>query len=260
MTIYYEQHGSGPDIVLVHGWGMNGHVWGPTVKALSENYRVTVVDLPGHARSNNEVPDPFTLELLAETIVELVSPAIWIGWSLGGMVSMTAAQLWPDKIEGLVLVGSTPKFVQSDDWKDGIPPALLSTFASDLGKDYQKVITRFLSLQVGEDDDSRQLLRQLRKQIFQYPAPETDVLLAGLSLLRQSDLRMSLPEISQPTLVVHGGYDRLVPEAAARYLVDYLPKAHLVLFAKAGHLPFLSQTTDFIQRVGEFYDRCLLSS
>jgi len=260
VTIYYEQHGSGPDIVLVHGWAMNGHVWAPVVKELAKKYRVTIVDLPGHARSSDEAPDPFTLESLAETIVELVSPAIWVGWSLGGMVSMTAAQRWPDKVSGLVLVGTTAKFVQSEDWKHGMPSALLSAFASDLGNDYQKVITRFLSLQIGQDSDSRELLRQLRKQVFQYPAPETEVLLAGLGLLQQSDLRADLPKVCQPALVVHGGYDRLVPEAAARHLIDYLPDGRLALFPTAGHLPFLSQPADFIERFDEFCQRCLVSS
>src|SRR5690606_2848134 len=51
MSAFVETHGAGPDLVLVHGWGLHGGLFGPLVPLLAERRRVHVVDLPGHGRS-----------------------------------------------------------------------------------------------------------------------------------------------------------------------------------------------------------------
>ena len=117
MNIYYEQSGHGPDVVLVHGWGSHGGVWTDMARALSADYRVIVPDLPGHGRSRDLLPAPYTPETLAEGVRSgLSGPAVWVGWSMGGLVALAAAQHYPQDLTRLVLVGATPKYVQSADW------------------------------------------------------------------------------------------------------------------------------------------------
>ena len=93
MILYYEQHGQGPDVVLVHGWAQHGGIWTDVARALSAEFRVTVPDLPGHGRSRDFLPRAFTADALAEEVRRVLpGPATWVGWSLGGFVALAAVQ------------------------------------------------------------------------------------------------------------------------------------------------------------------------
>ena len=257
MNIYYEQQGQGPDVVLLHGWSFHGGVWADVARALSINYRVTVFDLPGHGRSRDAVPSEFTPEVLADTVRRVVpGPAIWIGWSLGGFIALAAAQHHPEQLSKLVLVGATPKYVRSADWPHAMLPSVLAQFAQDVETDYAATFTRFLSLQSAAGED-RDMLRKLRDELFLYGEPAKGALRGGLQLLRDEDRRAVLPGINIPTLVIHGERDRLVPVGAAQYVASHLPDARLEIIPGAGHAPFLSHPSVFMQKLNEFvqYDK-----
>ena len=91
--------GEGPDLVMLHGWGMHSGVWQTVVEALGKNFRLHCVDLPGHGRSHNS--EALTTlakwtECVAQTMrPRLAGPACWCGWSLGGMVATQLAQNYP---------------------------------------------------------------------------------------------------------------------------------------------------------------------
>lgn len=251
MTIYYERSGHGPDVVLVHGWGMHGGVWTDIARGLSSEFRVTVPDLPGHGRSRDFRPREYTPEVLAdETRRVLAGPAVWVGWSLGAFVALGAAQEYPQAVAKLVLVGATPKYVQSADWPHAMSPAVLRQFALNLEQDYVATLTRFLSLQTGGED--REVLRRLREEMFRHGQPPVAALRDGLRLLEREDRRAALATITAPTLVIHGERDRFVPVAAARFLAAHLSQAHLEIARGAGHAPFLSQPALFLEQLRGF--------
>ncbi len=257
MTLYYEQHGQGPDVVLLHGWSFHGGVWADVARALAARYRVTVIDLPGHGRSRDAVLRAFTPETLAESVQRVVpGPAIWIGWSLGGFIALAAAQHTPQTVTKLVLVSATPKYVRSADWPHAMLPSVLAQFAQDIETDYAATFTRFLSLQSAAGED-RDMLRKLRDELFLHGEPAKGALRGGLQLLRDEDRRAVLPGIKVPTLVIHGERDRLVPVGAAQYVADRLPDARLEIIPGAGHAPFLSHPAVFMQKLNEFvqYDK-----
>ena len=252
MTLYYEQHGQGPDVVLVHGWAQHGGIWTDVARALSADFRVTVPDLPGHGRSRDFLPREFTADILSEEVRRVLSgPAIWIGWSLGGFVALAAAQRDPQAVAKLVLVGATPKYVQSADWPHAMPLAVLEQFALNLEQDYAATLDRFLSLQMAAGED-RSVLRRLRDEMFRHGEPPAAALHEGLRLLREEDRRAALPGIAVPTLVVHGERDRIVPVGAAGFLAAHLPRAQLGLVPGAGHAPFLSHTLYFLEKLKDF--------
>ncbi|MDH5511609.1 MAG: alpha/beta fold hydrolase, partial [Gammaproteobacteria bacterium] len=183
MTTYCEQSGDGPDVVLVHGWGSHGGVWTEIARDLSADYRVTVPDLPGHGRSSDFLPPAYTPEALAGEILPLLSgPAVWVGWSMGGLVALAAAQWHPRQVTRLVLVGATPKYVQSADWPHAMSPTVLDQFARNLEQDYTGTLERFLTLQMAAGEN-RDVLRRLRSEMFRYGEPPTAALRAGLRLL-----------------------------------------------------------------------------
>ncbi len=243
MKLFVETQGAGPDLVLIHGWGLHGGIWGELPSLLARDFRVSTVDLPGHGRS--PLPDgEITLRSMTDSIVgQTGKPAVWIGWSLGGLVALDAARRHAASVAKLVLIGATPRFVQAPDWPSAMARAVFAEFGASLARDYRATLLRFLSLQVGNDDEGRALIRRMRGEVFAHGEPSTAALAAGLDILERTDLRDSLSAIRVPTLVVHGSRDRLAPPAAGEALAAGISGARHVLIDGAGHAPFLSRPT-----------------
>jgi pimeloyl-[acyl-carrier protein] methyl ester esterase len=252
MNIYCERRGRGPDLVLIHGWGMHGGAWGDLPERLAQDYAVTLVDLPGHGRSRDPASEA-TLAALTEAVAAVAPPsATWVGWSLGGFVAMDAALRHGDRVARLVLVSSTPKFVASADWPHALTTAEFAGFAAGLRQDWRATLQRFLSLQAAGDETGRALLRRLRGALLAHGEPQPTALAAGLAVLERTDLRARLSAIQVPTLVLHGRDDRLARLAAGDYLASRIPGASRVSFGGAGHAPFLSQPQRFERALREF--------
>jgi pimeloyl-[acyl-carrier protein] methyl ester esterase len=238
-------------VVLLHGWGLHGGVWQDLAQRLSQNFRVHVPDFPGHGRSR--ALEPFTLKSFARDLVSsLPGPAVWIGWSLGGLVALQVARDQPPMVQRLVLIGSTPRFAQAPDWPWAMPGVTLEQFASELERDYRATLQRFLSLQCGHGEAERELLRGLRATLFEHGEPDIQALRNGLEILKTADMRAALPAITSPTLVIHGTRDQLAPRAAGEYLAAQLPQAQLELVPGAGHAPFLSHISHFLEKLKDF--------
>lgn len=244
-ALYIETQGSGPDLVLLHGWGLHGGVWGTLLPRLTADFRVTRVDLPGHGQSR-DTPMTADLRQVAQHVLASVpANATWLGCSLGGLVALRAALDAPKQIRALVLANTTPKFVTGTDWTAAMPPEQLREFAGGLAGDYRETLLRFLSLQVRGDESARASLRRLREALFVRGEPDTASLAAGLELLRVSDLRQELDRLSLPCLVIAGGYDRLTPAAAGEALAKGISGARYACIPKSAHASFISHGEDF---------------
>jgi pimeloyl-[acyl-carrier protein] methyl ester esterase len=250
--LHVERTGSGPDLVLVHGWGLHGGVWTVLVDRLAPRFRLTVVDLPGHGRS----PAPtagFTLAGLAEALLSAApGSAAWLGWSLGALAVLAVARRRPAAVTQQLLVAATPRFVASADWPDAVAPEVFAGFARDLAEDSDGALRRFINLQFAEGAAEHAGRRVLRAQLHRYGTPHYQALRAGLDILQTADLRSALPAISVPTMVMHGTADRLAAPAAGQYLARFLPQAHWHPIPGAGHAPFVSQPEPFAIAVEEF--------
>ncbi|HET7922881.1 MAG TPA: pimeloyl-ACP methyl ester esterase BioH [Gammaproteobacteria bacterium] len=252
MTLHVETLGRGPALVLVHGWGVNSGVWQALLPQLMSRYRVTCVDLPGHGESR-ALPMPATLAALAAQVSAAVpAEAVWLGWSLGGLVSLRAALDFPGRLRGLVLSNTTARFCSAPDWPHAMPPAQLTRFADELVHDFAGTMQRFLALQTLGDEHARTTLRVLRDSVAARGAPDAASLATGLALLRDSDLRPDLPALRLPARVLAGEYDRLTPPAAAQELAQRIGGADCVTFARCAHAPFISHPAGFMQRLDEF--------
>lgn len=251
-ALHIETEGQGPELLLLHGWGLHGGVWDTLVPQLAPQFRVSRVDLPGHGRSR-EIPMPQSLaELAAQLLKVLPQRAVLLGWSLGGLVAQQIALHSPQRLTGLVLANTTPRFTAAADWPHGMPPEQLQEFASGLTQDYRETLQRFLSLQVRGDEAARAALRELRESLFAHGEPDTVSLSTGLALLRDSDLRAQARNIAVPSLVITGGYDRLTPRGAGEFLVKAIPGARHVDFPKSAHAPFLSHAGPFVEALRDF--------
>ncbi|MDS4039798.1 MAG: pimeloyl-ACP methyl ester esterase BioH [Candidatus Competibacter sp.] len=251
-SLYTHTVGEGPDVVLVHGWGMHSGVWEDVVEALLAQHRVTVVDLPGHGYSR--LPEAgHTLTDLAVAVAAVApAQATWVGWSLGGLVAQRVALDSPERVGRLVLVNSTPCFAQRPDWSHGIALPVLRCFADELHRNYRAVLKRFIALEVHGSERASAQLHLLKAMLFQHGEPDVSALEDGLMILETADLRADLPRIVCPTLLLMGQRDQLVPAAVGETMRNLLPDAHLHVFPRAGHAPFLSHLPEFMAVLEEF--------
>jgi pimeloyl-[acyl-carrier protein] methyl ester esterase len=248
-------------LVLVHGWGMNAGVWSGLPEAMAAGREVIAVDLPGHGGAPFS-DEQWSLDHWAEACLEQVAehteePAVWVGWSLGGLVALQAARLAPKRVAALVLLASTPRFVRAVDWQVAVPEGTLAQFHDGLLADPSGTLERFLALQLRGSDDLRGQLRRLREAMATRPAPAPAALDKGLELLREEDLRGPLPDVRAPTLWLFGERDTLVPAAVAERLNLLMPEAATRVLPRAGHAPWLSHgaetaatVTDFLREIG----------
>jgi pimeloyl-[acyl-carrier protein] methyl ester esterase len=236
--MHIERTGTGPDLVMLHGWAMHGGILAPLAAQLRERWTVHTVDLPGHGHSRDDAT-PLTLDAIASALSARLPPALWLGWSLGGLVAQHAALAAPERVHGLVAIASPPRFVAAADWPHGVDAALFERFGAELAGDWRGTVERFLALEVVGSDHARDDLRALRSQLFDRGEPAPRVLADGLALLKSSDLRDRLPALAVPSLWIGGRRDRLVAPAAVQAAAALAPGGRALVIAGAGHAPFL---------------------
>ncbi|MEP4890821.1 MAG: pimeloyl-ACP methyl ester esterase BioH [Aliiglaciecola sp.] len=245
--LFFETRGQGPNLVLLHGWGLNSGVWEPISHILEQSFRITLLDLPGFGRNADVLPAQYDLDSVCSMVAECIpDKSSFVGWSLGGLVAQQLAINHPDKCENLVLVASSPKFSEAENWP-GIKANVLQIFTQQLEKDFSKTLDRFMAIQAIGSESAKQDIKLIKSHIQQYPIPDDRALRAGLSILANADLRSQLGDITCPTFRLYGRLDSLVP-AKAIPLIENLQASNLThVFAHASHAPFISHPEEFVQ-------------
>ncbi|MEP6485380.1 MAG: pimeloyl-ACP methyl ester esterase BioH [Rudaea sp.] len=248
--MHIESVGRGADLVLVHGWGMHGGIFAPLSDILRDTFTLHVVDLPGHgfSRDDMHVLDPHAV---ASALIDRVPRALWVGWSLGGLVTLDAALSFPDRIRGIVEIAASPRFLAAPDWPHGVPLATFEQFESGLLDDYRQVVERFLALEVLGSQNAQAELRELRKHVFERGEPDLDALKQGMRVLENADFRARLSQLAIANLWIAGRRDRLVPSAAMAWASQQNPLGSFVEFS-SGHAPFISHAAQVAQAISEF--------
>jgi pimeloyl-[acyl-carrier protein] methyl ester esterase len=253
MTLYVEKVGAGPPLVLLHGWGLNGAVWNTLHDMLAPHFTLHLIDMPGHGFSSH-VPVGKLNELADSVVAALPSQFHLAGWSLGGQVALDIAQRHPQRIDKLMLIATTPRFIDTADWPHGKKTVVLDDFAKRLGADYHSTIKSFLALQVLHQPHARKMIGELQESVGARGTPSVGQLNAGLTILRETDLRAQIHEINTPTLIIQGDRDALTSEAAGAWLAQQLPNATYAKIVQATHAPFLSHPAIFKQHVYKFFN------
>lgn len=299
MNLTIDRYGDGPDLALIHGWGVGAAAWDELLPLLTPHFRVHVVALPGYpcapegsvaqriersfqppsrqaprqstilampagkapldalpgaslaSCSDSAAPADF-IATAAAIAVALPADCTLCGWSLGALLALQATKLAPQRFSRLVLCGATPSFVERDGWPHAQPPALLDRFDEALADDAAATLKRFVALFNQGDLQARAISRTFSRALTAAGLADGETLARGLDWLRRVDLRATVKATAQPTLVIHGEADPLMPLAAAHWLAEALPQAQLEVFAGAAHAPFVSDRERFAQLLIDF--------
>lgn len=240
-SIYSHTLGTGKPITLVHGWAMHSGIWRDFAEQLALHYQVTCIDLPAHGRSGKLAQ--FTLENVSDALVNALpeNNSCCLGWSLGTLIVLDIAHRYPERVNSLILLAGNPLFVGSEHWA-GVKASVLDNFAANLTDDCQTTLLRFLSLQVNGLADGKKLLKALKIAVMECDPPDQDSLQGGLEILKHTDLREVLAQLTIPVSVILGDKDTLVPVAVAQQLQDLQAKLDVTILNGAGHVPFLSHS------------------
>ncbi|HEX6590880.1 MAG TPA: pimeloyl-ACP methyl ester esterase BioH [Moraxellaceae bacterium] len=238
-VLHHEVHGQPGklELVLLHGWGLHSGVWKPLLPLLTPHFRVTCVDLPGFGRS----PATISYAAFFDAVLPLVpARALWVGWSLGGLLALEMAARHPERVQALSLIAATPCFLQRDDWRPAMALTVFEDFVASLQESPLLTLESFLSLQCKGSASMRSDIRFLHEVVEQGPNLATATLLNGLQLLERGDLRTKFAALRQPVQFLLGEKDVLVPASLQVSLKVLRAGTDIVVIPQAAHVPFLS--------------------
>ena len=252
-------------LVLIHGWGLNSAVWQPFINNLSDEFTdvfyIITLDLPGYGINVDKALSSYSLVNICQHIANsIMQPAIYLGWSLGGLVATEMTLRYPKKVLGLITVASSPRFLEEivkeggvslQEWP-GIKPKILDSFHQQLQIDTEKTINGFLKIQAMGSPHIRQDIKQISQLIFQHEMANKTTLDLSLTLLASSDYRQRLQDIKQPFLRLYGDADSLVPKTAIDNIAMLVKNSEQHIFKQASHAPFISHADDFKQIVSKW--------
>ncbi len=230
--------GDGPDLFLIHGWGMSAQVWGEFGERLGREWHVTAVNLPGHGGAPR-LDEPFTAAAVAKALTAVApAEAVWLGWSLGGLLALEATALGA-RPRGIAVLAGTPRFVAGPDWPWGVASQALAAVETQLDSDPGRALMRFVQLLATGGSGARRAARDLLARLASGPAPDPACLAQGLTVLRETDARDRLRALNCPSLWLGGNSDPLIPARALSESAS-LSGGSCRILEGAGHLPFMT--------------------
>jgi len=242
VKIYYEDHGSGPAILLTHGYSATSKMWAGQIGPFSKKYRVITWDMRGHGQSDS--PSDLRLYSEAHTVDDMaaildacgIASAVIAGLSLGGYMSLAFNLKYPQRVLGLMLFDTGPGYKNDtarEGWNDMAikrAEAIDARGLASLGNSDEVRISSHRSA-AGLANAARGMLTQVDDRIIQ-----------------------SLPKITVPTLVLVGENDKQFL-AATDYMALKIPDATKEIIPDAGHAANINQPELFNKAVLNFITR-----
>lgn len=250
--LFYASRGeAGAPVVFVHGAGSNHLIWNAQMSDLSSAARTYAPDLPGHGRSGGVGRN--SIRAYADVICVLLDSlslerAIIAGHSMGGAIAQTLALENPDRVLGLVLVGTGARLRVQPSYLEGI----LNDFAG--------TAHRFNESEFSPHADPR--LKELSEK--QLVACDPQVVHGDLVACDEFDVMSRVSDIRVPTLVLCGLQDQMTPPKYSQFLASKIPDSRLVLIERAGHMLMLEQPAQTTRALADWisinYPQTSLSS
>lgn len=257
--VHVEERGAGPPLLLLHGFAASTYSFRSLTPRLAEQFRVVALDYYGFGYTErpkhlNDFGIEAQLDLVRHVMdAKRMGRATVLGHSYGGTLALLLAQTDPDRVESLVLVSAMADFSAPPPWWlrtpvgrwVGYPAARLvlsspERFRSALGRAYYN--KEVLTSEVSEAYRRRLLVEGLKETYFAFTSAMGSGKAPGLEL----------PKIKEPTLVVAGRNDVIVPPGQMEHLAEALPAARLLFLEQSGHSSPEEEPASLSQAICEF--------
>ncbi len=245
VKLYYEVHGSGPALLLTHGYSSTARMWAGQIDVLAKDFQLILWDMRGHGRSDYPAaPEAYSEEATVADMAALLDVvqapnAVIGGLSLGGYMSLAFHRVHPGRTRALLIIDTGPGY-RSDDSRAAWNQTAIKT------------ATRF-------ETEGLEALRPHASESRGAGSPQgghrdaRGLALAARGLLRQRDAKVidSLAQIAVPTLIVVGADDKpfLAP---SNYMAAKIPGAKMAVIPNAGHVANLDNPAAFNAALSSF--------
>jgi non-heme chloroperoxidase len=244
IELYYEDHGSGHPVVLIHGYPLSGRAWDKQVPVLLEDgHRVITYDRRGFGKSSQPVTgydyDTFASDLhgLLETL-DLRNVTL-VGHSMGtGEVTRYLGRFGSERVSKGVLASAIPPFLlQTGDNPEGLPASLFDGFMDNARQDNTAWMTAFLDNFFNIDKFRGTLVSdQYYQSCWNLAVSASATAAVACIPTWETDFRADLPKIDVPILVIHGNDDRVLPyDKTAQRLPGLIKDMQLVTIEQGPH-------------------------
>lgn len=249
-------------LVLLHGFGTDSRVFASFGHKLSKDHDVLMVDLPGHGQTKEMFGDfAFSAYTILHALdVHLKEPYNLLGWSMGGEIAL---EMWKQKskekckdkecnhhhnnISSLILISTTPRFVEADDFKIGMNKAVFNKFKKGIKDDTEKTMDNFYNMIFVSNENASLHLSGLQSQ-----TPSQTTLLDCMESFGSYDYRKTLPTITVPTLIIAGDKDAIINSKASLFMSQEIKGSTIKMFKDTGHAPFITHEKETVDEVYKF--------
>jgi pimeloyl-ACP methyl ester carboxylesterase len=241
-NIHYEVYGSGPPLILTHGYSSTSDMWQGQIAALSQHHKLVLWDMRGHGQSDYPADAAAYSEALTVADIAALLDAVGAekaivgGLSLGGYMSLAFYRTHPERVRALLIIDTGPGF-RKDDARDA------------WNKRAHETADRF-------DREGLAVLKSLsaeRASVTHRDATGLARAARGMLTQRDASVMETLPNIKVPSLVVVGADDTPFL-AASDYMAAKIPGAQKVVIPAAGHAANIDQPNAFNDAVVSFLD------
>jgi pimeloyl-ACP methyl ester carboxylesterase len=232
IRMHYEEKGQGLPLILIHGFPLDRTIWEPMIPFIQQGVRVITPDLRGfgHSQASQGV---YGMRLLADDIAGMlddlkIDKAVIAGHSMGGYVVLAFAQAYPERLLGLGMIASQSVA--------DTPEKRMGRYAQaeEVARLGSRPIAESMAPKLTEDPKLQGKLLSL----ILHTSP--DAIAGSLKgMAERLDMVGFLPEISVPTVVIHGHKDALMPVERARETAGGIARAVLTEIPQAGHMPMM---------------------
>jgi pimeloyl-[acyl-carrier protein] methyl ester esterase len=259
-TLEFDDQGSGPAMVFLHGWSLGKEAFAKQRRALSDRFRVIVPDMRGHGNSKRfEKGDG--INTLASDLERLlvaldVSDVILVGWSMGALVAwQTAEGPQRGRIRGIVTIDMVPRVLNGGGWKHGLRAGThLYDIDIDLSKmhdDWRAFTHAYVPMvfACGKAIERRELIEDMLDRVGDNDLESMTNLWRALV---HADFVDTVQRLDVPTLITYGALSQIYAEEAAAWMDEHIPNSRRARFAESGHAPHLEEPQRFNQVLADF--------
>lgn len=237
VEIYYEEHGSGSAVLLIHGFLESTWMWKDIVPELAKRHKVIAIDLPGHGKSES-IGYVHTMEEMAEACHTLmknlrIRKVSLVGHSMGGYVALAFAEQYPDKIRTLVLYQSTAR--ADSEWKKKDRQRAIEL----IKKNHQSFIRQSIPM-LFRSKNRKRLAEQIKELKNEALKTSKQGVIAALTGMKERPNREVLLKFSPyPVHIIASDMDPRIPLEESKYLESISEDVQLHLIKGSGHMSYL---------------------